>query len=91
MAAKKKDFTVNPAEMFISSTQADADETASKRDIPKGHKPNPLYIETRSARAQLLIEPSVYRRVKELAKIKDISINELFNRATKEYLERNEG
>ena len=50
-------------------------------------KPNPLYIETRSKRLQLLIQPSLYDKLKTIAIVKGISINELIHNALDEYMD----
>lgn len=57
-----------------------------KRKKPRrGYKPNPEYIETKSKRVQLLVQPSVYEAVKAKAKGLGISINEAINEALREY------
>lgn len=55
---------------------------------PEGYKPNPEYIETKSKRVQLLIQPSIHEAVKAKAKAKGISTNEAINEALREYTER---
>jgi hypothetical protein len=42
-------------------------------------KLNPLYVETKSKRFQLLLQPSVYNKVKELALASGISVNEFIH------------
>jgi Ribbon-helix-helix protein, copG family. len=51
-------------------------------------KRNPLYIETRSRRLNLLIQPSLHNRIKELARAKDSSVNDLIHVILEEYADR---
>lgn len=86
--AKRKSFLDNPALQFISAqTQAETEapatapeapvESAPPADVPM--KRNPLYVETKSKRVQLLLQPSLYRRLKTQAEARDISVNELIH------------
>lgn len=43
---------------------------------PEGYKVNPLYVETKSRRMQLVLKPSLYERVREHAMAAGISVNE---------------
>lgn len=54
--------------------------------IPDGYKINPAYVETKSKRLQSLIQPSVYDKVRDIAKNKGISVNEAVNEALKKYI-----
>lgn len=86
-----KDFKANnPTLSFLSSAQEEqpAEEVGSSQKPPKGYKLNPMYVETKSKRMQLLVQPSVYESLKSLAKEKSISVNEIANVALREYLER---
>ncbi len=91
----KKSFKDNPALQFISKAgeeeaatkpQPKDNQTATKP--PEGYKINPLYIETKSKRLQLVLQPSLLLRVKERAKEQGLSVNEYVHRildeATKE-------
>jgi len=51
-------------------------------------KRNPLYIETRSRRLNLLIQPSLHNRIKELASVKEKSVNDLIHAILEEYADR---
>lgn len=46
-------------------------------DAPKGFKANPLYVETKSRRMQLLVQPSLYEALKARATAEGLSVNEL--------------
>lgn len=65
-----------------------SDSSGGKKKAPEGYKPNPEYIETKSKRVQLLVQPSVYEAVKAKAKARGISTNEAINEALREYTER---
>lgn len=96
MATKnfKKD---NPALSFITATEkeginiapeAPANEMTRSPKAPKGYKLNPEYIETKSKRVQLLLQPSIVDAIKSLAKREGLSMNEAVNEAIKEYLHK---
>lgn len=97
----KKDFTntSNPAMSFISQETIDKvdgkkkgatqKKTATRsKTAPEGYKANPEYIETKSRRVQLLVQPSIYEAVKAKASKLGISTNEAINEALREYTER---
>lgn len=86
----KKSFKDNPALQFISATEEEPQEQAPQQPTekaPEGYKLNPLYIETKSRRLQLVLQPSLYKRVKDRAKAGGLSVNEfihnLLDEATK--------
>lgn len=81
----KKDFTKNPALQFISTPTEEPTVTA---EPPVGYKIDPAFIETKSRRVQLLIQPSVVNAVDRIAKRKGISRNEAISEALKQYAER---
>lgn len=95
-ANTKKSFkNDNPALRFISST--DTEETSretntsipvvSKLTPPAGYKINPAFIETKSKRVQLLLQPSTVEAIKALAKKQSLSMNEAINEAIQTYLQ----
>ena len=61
--------------------------TSEHKPAPEGYKLAPQYIETKSKRVQLLIQPSVYEAVKAKASSLGISTNEAINEALKAYTE----
>ena len=83
MANRGKSFrgnidAVNPAMQFISELpepEPAPDEKSGKP--PGGYKLNPIYIETKSRRLQLLIQPSLYEKIKARATAEGMSVNEL--------------
>lgn len=89
----KKSFKDNPALQFISTaeeeTQQGERETPRPAEKPpEGYKLNPLYVETKSRRLQLVLQPSLYERVKAGAKAAGLSVNEyvhqILDNATRE-------
>ena len=100
MATKKKTFIAegNPALQFISSSEEPERKPAQRGEIvipqprpdrpPEGYKKNPLYIEVKSRRLQLVLQPSLYERVRARAEEADLSVNEyihqILDNATRE-------
>lgn len=82
----KKTFkeNINPALNFISSESIARAEEPQK--APEGYKPNPLYIETKSKRLQLLIQPSLHEKLKKRASQESTSVNDLINTILQEAL-----
>ena len=89
----------NPALAFISEEsieavdgKGEAPETALKAPTgekpPKGYKLNPLYVETKTKRLQLVLQPSLFERIKAASEAAGLSVNEFCHRildeATKE-------
>ena len=79
--AKKKTFLDNPALNFISVPEAEPTAAPSRSAAPEGYKLNPLYIEKRTKRIQLVIQPSLYEKAKAAADKRGISFNEFINQA----------
>lgn len=85
--AKKTLNLDNPAMQFISTPieeRAEAPKTATTGKAPIGYKPNPLYIEKRSKRVQLLMQPSLHEKVKAKAEQSGCSINDLIHNLLEE-------
>ena len=71
-SAKSSNGSANPALQFIS-----VPEPARADRPPQGFRPNPLFVETKSRRLQLLMQPSLYDKVKARAEADGVSVNEL--------------
>jgi predicted HicB family RNase H-like nuclease len=52
-------------------------------------KKNPEYLETKSKRVQMLMQPSLYNSIKEKAEQSGISVNEMMHEILKNHLEQN--
>lgn len=79
MSKKSFDFE-NPALAIIGKAQKNEPASPISRPsskAPEGYKVNPMYIETRSKRLQLLIQPSLYEKLKERADREGRSVNDL--------------
>lgn len=80
--AQKKSFKDNPALQFITAPEDQEPEAPeqpapiSTEKPPAGYKVNPLYVETKTRRLQLVLQPSLYERVKARARASGLSINE---------------
>lgn len=86
---------VESAEDFSSVTQH-AKEKSSKEHHQKEEKKvvkavpmkkNPEFIETKSKRVQMLIQPSLYNEIKEEAKRKGVSVNEMMHEILRSYVD----
>ena len=86
----KKSFKDNPALHFITPpaparpAPSAAEPSEAKKPVPTPAaepplKPNPLYVETKSKRVQLLMQPSLHARLKELAAGRNQSLNDLIH------------
>lgn len=98
--AKKSFIKGNPALQFISNaeTETQPEEPEERETVqsqprpaekpPEGYKLNPLYVETKSRRLQLVLQPSLYEKVKAGAKAAGLSVNEyvhqILDNATRE-------
>jgi predicted HicB family RNase H-like nuclease len=74
----------NPALQFIS-VPAETEDNAPKQNFQSisddsvPMKRNPFYIETKSKRMQLLLQPSLHIKLKEMAEQKETSLNDLIH------------
>ena len=82
----KKTFKDNPALQFISTAKKEEQEVKQEHTVPtttkapEGYKLNPLYVETKSRRLQLILQPSLFDRVKREAEKSGLSVNEYVHR-----------
>lgn len=89
MAKKSFINTDNPAMNFISKTSIEAVDgkpagSPAGRKAPAGYKPNPEFIETKSKRVQILVQPSLHRDAKAVSEELGISLNDFIHRAIQE-------
>jgi predicted DNA binding CopG/RHH family protein len=83
----KKTFKdeLNPALQFINTLRLTDEEEQTEQEtvenIPVSVpiKRNTLYIESKSKRIQLLMRPSLHRKLKEMADQKGTSLNDLIH------------
>ncbi len=100
--AKKTFIKDNPALQFISAAGSEAPEIQSSTphptpenhptssSTPAGYKINPMYVELKSKRLQLVLQPSLLARVKEQAREQGLSVNEFVHRILDEATKRGE-
>ena len=80
--AQKKSFKsdiTNPAMQFISMSTEDINSAKELKNTPNGYKLNPLYVETKSKRVQLLLQPTLFEKLKNKAKNENRSVNDLIH------------
>lgn len=80
---KRKTFVEdNPALRFI--TNPEEPQAREDHETPAGYKPNPAYVEVKSKRVQLLMQPSLHSKVKALADREGVSLNEYIHKMLEE-------
>ena len=84
--AKAKSAEAKPEEDV-----ARAWEKAGRPKPPAGHVLNRAFVETKSKRLQVLMQPSVYERVRAQAEATGVSVNEMISRLLVAGLEAVEG
>ena len=99
MSAKKSFKSENPAMQFIgqqgvvepvpteSAIPGRSIPPARRQDTPPPMKPNPLYIETKSRRLNLLIQPSLHDKIKGIAKGRGASVNDTIHQILQDYVD----
>ena len=84
-----KDFKKNnPALSFMDAPEQEARQEARTKQAPEGYKVNPEFIETKTKRVQLLLQPSVVEAIKATAKKEGLSMNEAISQAIQDYVEK---
>jgi hypothetical protein len=89
----KKSFKDNPALHFITIEPSSPEAAVSDEKSPAGEVPmklNPVYVETKSRRLQLLLQPSLHLRLKARAAREQQSLNNLIHSALTEWLRNTE-
>lgn len=83
----KKKIIASPIEAYFgedtlnqTETAAPDEKTTAQDTVPDGYKLNPLFIEKRTKRLQLVLQPSLYDRIREKSAAEGISINEYCHR-----------
>jgi len=81
MAKKTFKNEINPALQFISTSTDENINEKESQAIPDNVtvKRNPLYIETKSKRVQLLIQPSLHSKLKKISEQEGTSLNDLIH------------
>lgn len=81
----KKDFSsiATPALQFISNQDTEQPKKEEGK-APEGYKVNPAYVEKKSRRLQLLMQPSLYNLLKTRAVEEGASVNNLIHELLEE-------
>lgn len=97
---KEKDF-ISPAAQFFNDMEKEPDTTPAAIEEadahpgstlkptdppPEGYKIDPRFIEKKTKRVQLVLQPSLYKRAQKAAKKQKISFNEMVHQLLNEYL-----
>lgn len=97
MAKKNYINRENPVFNFISTAgqeepepRTNRGETAGRidRKAPEGYKPNPEFIEKKTRRLQLVLQPSLYEKVKARATENGASVNDYIHSILEEATRR---
>jgi len=91
LSKKTSKEDLNSAMRFINqqTKEESSINTPVKETPPKGFKPNRLYIETKSKRLQLLVQPSLHEKLKSCAVADGKSVNELVHSILEEAVQAN--
>lgn len=90
----KKTFKndLNPALQFINTSANKENQEQESQNIIYTVVPmkrNPLYIETKSKRIQLLIQPSLHSKLKEICEQEETSLNDLIHTILEKSIRKN--
>jgi HicB family. len=80
----KKSFS-NPALNFITTGPTPTGPTGLGGPANAPMKLNPMYVETRSKRLQLLMQPSLHQKLKDRATERGQSLNDLIHHVLEEW------
>lgn len=75
MAQAKKSFKDEPAMQFISAIN-EQEQAAGQITVPGRYTIAPRTVEPKTRRLQLVLQPSLYSKVKERAEASGVSVNE---------------
>ena len=86
---EKKPTKAKPTSKKATASEHPRARTKTKdgEKAPEGYKLAPQYVELKTKRVQLLVQPSVYEAVKAKASSLGISTNEAINEALRQYTE----
>lgn len=73
-------------EAVAQPTESTSPKVVQESNIPM--KRNPEYIETKSKRVQMLMQPSLHAALRDFADAKNLSVNEAMHEILKDYVEQ---
>lgn len=68
-----------PAVMNFISKPAQGTAPRKGKELPEGTIPDKRYVETKSKRLQVLMQPSIFAKLKARAEAEGLSVNEMLN------------
>lgn len=71
----------------LKKREPEPERNFTRGELPEGYKLNPKYIEKRTKRIQLVVQPSLYDKLKAAADAAGLSLNEYANQAFKDKLD----
>lgn len=83
---KKQNDYKSVAEAFITVPEEQQIGIEDTENVPM--KLNPIYIEKKSRHVQLLMQPSVHKKIAKIAKKNKVSFNEMIHIIANEYNEK---
>lgn len=89
-AADGTDVKTDPAAVD-TDTPAEPQTIPTATKAPKGFKRNPLFVEVKSKRMQLIVQPSLFNRVKAASAKLNLSMNEFCHEALEQAALKAEG
>ena len=86
----KRDFKnaiTHSIEQYVDPKGKENDAPAKETEVPAGYKLNPQYIEKKDRRVQLLMQPSLYDKIKQQAQSEGRSVNDLIHSILEDAME----
>ena len=75
-----------PKQTVKAPTRSPSRSTSKTKNDEPRYKLDPKYIETKSRRVQLVMQPSLYNKIKQAASKQDISVNEFIHKTLEDAL-----
>ena len=75
-----------PKQTVKAPTRSPSRSTSKAKNDEPRYKLDPKYIETKSRRVQLVMQPSLYNKIKQAASKQDISVNEFIHKTLEDAL-----
>jgi predicted DNA binding CopG/RHH family protein len=77
-----------PEASFMQETAEKTKQPTAKPTAPEGMKIDYRYVEKRTRRVQLVLQPSLYTKIKDKAALMGMSFNDYCHRALEESIEK---
>ena len=88
-APEKRNEEEAPMPSLLPKKEPENTPPVAPQGIPQAvpMKKNPLYIETKSRRLNLLMQPSLHDKIKNLAQERGVSVNDAIHTILQEYMD----